>query len=79
MNKNYEMFSPICYKRKAIALEEKRKRILESFTGIGQKTSREILINFNSLMDFFLSEVEEIAEVKGIGRKKAQNIKKILN
>lgn len=58
---------------------EKRKRILESFPGIGRETSREILNNFSSLMDFFLSEVEEITEIKGVGQKKAKSIKEILN
>ena len=79
INRSGKMFSPMYYKRKAVTLKEKRKRILESFPGIGLETSREILINFSSLTDFFLSEVEVIMEVKGIGQKKAQSIKEILN
>jgi Fanconi anemia group M protein len=78
INRNSNMFSPIYCKRKVISLKEKRKRVLESFPCIGVKISGEILNNFGSLMDFFLSETEEIVKIKGVGQKKARIIREVL-
>jgi ERCC4-type nuclease len=54
-------------------------KVVMSFPGIGEKTAKNILRKFKTINSFASSEVDDLCKVDNIGRKKAEQIYKILN
>ena len=64
-------------KRKAYGMKDQQQIIIDSFTGIGPKTAKEILKKFHSIRAFANASVDELKQTK-LG-KKAELIKRILD
>ena len=56
-----------------------KKSELDDIQGIGEKKKVELLKEFGSVQKIREADIEEIAKVKGINQKMAENIKKELN
>ena len=69
----------IVKKPKAFNADDARIRILSGFPGINAKTAEKLLSHFHSLSRLFSSSLDELMEVEGIGRKKAEKIFKIIH
>lgn len=66
-------------KRKVLSIEEEQKAIVESFPGIGPQTAVMLLKHFGTVRNIVNASAEELMEVKNVGKKKAQIIRKILD
>ena len=58
---------------------EMKKSELDDIQGIGEKKKVELLKEFGSVQKIREADIEEIAKIKGINLKLAENIKKTLN
>lgn len=65
--------------KKAWSLDDYAVSILCSFPNIGKVTATNLLNHFGSLHSVFTSSVYELIEAEGIGRKKADDIYRILH
>ena len=65
-------------KRKAFSPREQQRFILESFPGIGPSIARELLKKFKTIENTINAPVSKLSEVKKLGKKKAEIIKKII-
>ena len=65
-------------KRKPLTLKEQQEFIIESLPGVGPNLSKSLLKNFKSVKDIFNSNLEGLKEVDKIGKKKAENIRKVI-
>ena len=66
------------WKKKSNNRELQKKNILESMPMIGPHLANELLSNFGSLNKIFEASVDELKDVPGIGKKKAEKIKWML-
>ena len=66
------------WRKKSNNRELQKKRILESMPLIGPHLANELLSNFGSLDKIFEASLDELKDVPGIGRKKAEKIKWML-
>ena len=74
ISRKKETESPLNVKKKALSSKEQMQFILESFPGIGPKTSRILLKKFGSVSGVINASEEELKELLG---KKAESILKI--
>ena len=58
---------------------ELKEYIVESLPGIGRNLSKSLLEQFNSINKIFNADVEELKKVEKIGKKKAENIRKVID
>jgi len=59
--------------------EERQRYIIESLPNVSAKLSQRLLEHFGSVKDVINAEVGELIQVKGIGRKTAEEIYEIVN
>ncbi len=59
-------------------LREIQERVLTGFPGMDQTLAKRVLTMFNTLEAIFAKSEEELSEVKGLGKKKAEKIRKII-
>lgn len=64
--------------RKPLTLKEQQEFIIESLPGVGPNLSKSLLKNFKSVKDVFNSNLDGLKEVDKIGKKKAENIRKVI-
>jgi len=74
-----EKIHPVSFKPKAETPEEMKRRIVESLPTIGPKQALSLLQRFKTVRNIMNLSVDEFMEVKGIGKKKAETIYRILN
>ncbi len=60
------------------SLREVQERVLTGFPGVDQTLAQRMLNMFNNLEAIFTKSEEELSEVKGLGKKKAERIRKII-
>ena len=63
----------------AMSMEERQRYIIESLPNVSAKLSQRLLEYFGSVKDVINAEVGELIQVKGIGRKTAEEIYDIVN
>ena len=79
ITKRAETFKQKTYwKKKSDNRELQKKNILESMPMIGPHLANELLNNFGSLNKIFKASADELKNVPGIGKKKAEKIKWML-
>lgn len=66
-------------KRKAFNMKEQQQMIIEGFPGIGPSLAKNILNHFKTLTAFANAPLEELEKVEKLGKKKAINIKALLD
>ena len=65
--------------KRAMSTEERQRYIIESLPNVSAKLSQRLLEHFGSVKDVINAEVGELIQVKGIGRKTAEEIYDIVN
>lgn len=65
-------------KRKPLTLKQQQEFIVETLPGIGPTISKSLLEKFKTIKNIINATEEELKEVKKIGPKKIQKIKKVL-
>jgi Fanconi anemia group M protein len=65
--------------RKPLTLKEQQEYIIESLPGVGPSLSKSLLSNFKSVKDIFNADIDKLKEVEKIGKKKAENIRKVID
>ncbi len=65
--------------KRAMSTEERQRYIIESLPNVSAKLSQRLLEYFGSVKDVINAEVGELIQVKGIGRKTAEEIYDIVN
>lgn len=66
-------------KRKAIDLPDMQRRVIEMLPGCGMVIARDLLQYFGSVKRILTATEDELLAVPGIGKKKAEEIAKVLN
>ncbi len=66
-------------KRKPLTLREQQEFIVGSLPGIGPTIAKSLLEKFGSIENIVNAKKEELMEVEKIGKKKAEEIKNLLN
>lgn len=74
-----EKVHPVSFKPKAETPTEMKRRIVEALPMIGAKQALNLLTYFGTVRNIVNASAEELRRVKGIGRKKAEIIYRILN
>lgn len=64
--------------RKPLSLEEQQLFIVESLPQVGPVTARKLLEEFGSVEGVVGASLKDLQKVEGIGKKIAQNIRKVL-
>ncbi|RLJ03514.1 MAG: hypothetical protein DRP11_00540 [Candidatus Aenigmatarchaeota archaeon] len=70
---------PIRVQPKVYKLHEKIRACIEGIPGIGPNLAHEILLHFGSIRRLSEASPDEISQVKGVGRKRAEEIHRVLN
>jgi len=65
--------------RKPLTLKEQQEFIIESLPGVGPNLSKSLLENFGSVKKIFNADFEKLKEVEKIGKKKSENIRKVID
>ncbi len=65
--------------KRAMSTQERQRYIIESLPNVSAKLSQRLLEHFGSVKDVINAEVGELIQVKGIGRKTAEEIYDIVN
>jgi|SRR3989344_543463 len=65
-------------KKKALTLKEQQLNIINSMPGIGQTLAESLLKKFKSIKSIINSSEKELMEISGIGKIKAEEIKKVI-
>ncbi len=65
--------------RKPLTLKEQQEYIIQSLPGVGPNLSKALLENFKSVKNIFDADIEKLKEVDKIGKKKADNIRKVID
>ncbi len=65
--------------RKPMTLEERQRYIVESLPSVSAKLSQRLLEHFGSVKEVMNAEVNELVNVRGIGRKTAEEIHDVIN
>ena len=68
---------PLLKKRKPLTLKEQQELIIESFPSIGPTLAKSLLTYFKSVKKIINASSEKLQKVEKIGKKKAEEIKKI--
>ncbi len=66
-------------KRKALTIGQQIQGIIECFPFVGPKTAKNIADHFKTIYDFINCNEKELAQVKGVGKKKAKIIYNIIH
>lgn len=66
-------------KRKTFNMKEQQQLIIEGFPGIGPSIAKNILKHFKTIPAFANASIEELEKVEKLGKKKAINIKALLD
>ncbi len=66
------------WRKKSDNRELQKKKVLESFPLIGKQLSGELMKRFGTLDKIFKASVEDLQDVHGIGKRKAEKIKWML-
>ena len=66
-------------KRKPLTLKEQQEYIIQSLPGIGPNLSKSLLDNFKSVKNIFNADIDKLKEVEKIGKKKSENIRKVID
>ncbi|MFH1056510.1 MAG: ERCC4 domain-containing protein [Candidatus Micrarchaeota archaeon] len=69
----------IQFSKKGFSLEQQQRLIVESLPLIGPKNALALLQHFKSIEKIVLASEKELQKVKGIGRKRAKQIKAVLS
>ena len=77
LEKPKRLFS-LLKKRKPLTLKEQQELIIESFPGIGPNIAKNLLKKFGSVKRIVDASEESLKKVEKIGKKKAKEIKKII-
>jgi Fanconi anemia group M protein len=75
---NFKSFN-LRNERKPLTPNELKEYIVESLPGIGRNLSKSLLEQFNSINKIFNADVEDLKKVEKIGKKKAENIRKVID
>lgn len=65
-------------KRKPISLKEQQEYLIESLPGVGPTIAKELLKKFKTIYHVFNASAQDLEEVPKIGKKKAQEIIKLI-
>jgi Fanconi anemia group M protein len=65
-------------KRKPATLREQQELIVETLPGIGPTIAKSLLKKFKSIKTLANADEKELQDVEKIGKKKAQEIKKVI-
>ena len=65
--------------RKPLTLKEQQEYIIQSLPGVGPNISKSLLNKFKSVKNVFNANADELKEVEKIGKKKAENVKKVID
>jgi ERCC4-type nuclease len=60
------------------SLKDVQERVLTGLPGVDQILSKRLLNTFNTLEAIFTTTEEGLSEVKGLGKKKAEKIRKVI-
>ncbi len=71
-------FPSLLKKRKPLTLKQQQEFIIETLPGIGPTISKSLLEKFKTIKNIINATEEELKEVRKMGPKKIQNIKKVL-
>ena len=86
-----EMFNPFCLRedvaksiqirtdKKPVSLMEQQLFIIESLPNIGPVNAKNLLTHFGSVSKVLNASESELQEVEGIGKKTAENIRKVVD
>lgn len=66
-------------KRKALDLADQQRRVVEMLPGAGMVLARTLLQQFGSVERIVSASPEELERIRGVGRKKAEQIKAVLS
>ncbi|MDP7596046.1 MAG: helix-hairpin-helix domain-containing protein [Pseudomonadales bacterium] len=66
-------------KRKATMIDDMQRRVIEMLPGCGMVMARDLLQRFGSVQRIVNASPEELLSMRGIGRRKAHQIHKVLN
>jgi len=69
----------ILAKRKPLSLKERQQLVVESLPGIGPKLAKKLLKEFKSIKNLFNAKKEDLMKVEKIGKKKAEEITKVID
>ncbi len=70
---------PVRKEKRAMSDEERQRYIVESLPNISARLSKRLLEHFGSVRNVINAEVGELIQVKGIGRRTAEEIYEIVN
>lgn len=65
-------------KRKPLTIEQQKQLIIECFPGVGPRLAKNLLKEFKSVKNIVNASEKELTNVEKIGKKKAENIKKVV-
>jgi len=68
---------PLLKKRKPLTLKEQQELILESLPTVGPNLAKSLLEKFKSVKKVINASEEKLQKIEKIGKKKAQEIKKV--
>jgi len=66
-------------KRKTFNMKEQQQMIIEGFPGVGPSIAKNILSHFKTIPAFANASIEELEKVEKVGKKKAVNIRALLD
>lgn len=69
---------PLRLERKPLTTRELQEYIIESLPGIGPATAKSLLASLKSIKNIINADEQQLKEIEGIGNKKAEEIKKII-
>jgi len=65
-------------KRKPLTLKDQQEYIIQSLPGVGASLGKSLLNHFRSVKSIFNADPDELRKVDKIGKKKAENIKRVI-
>ncbi len=65
--------------KKAVTLKDYQRMVIESLPGIGPKLAVELLERFGNVQEVLNADVKQLMTVPGLGKKKAEEIRRVLN
>ncbi len=69
---------PIRIEKKAFSTQEQQEFIIESLPGVGPMIAKSLLKRFKTIHNIINSTTEQLKEIEGVGKKKAEEIIRIL-
>ena len=70
---------PLLKQRKPLTLKEQQELIIESLPGIGPTLAKSLLAKFKSVKKIITASEEKLQKVEKIGKKKSEEIKKVID